>query len=90
MIVPAKDTKTITPAPTALHCSPAYPCFYPAGYAIDVVVPIVNLGQAEHWRPDGHAAWGSAYLGVEWVATGFGWAFTTLAVAGYTGLVRKD
>ena len=90
VIVPAKDTKTITPAPTALHCSPAYPCFYPAGYAIDVVVPIVNLGQAEHWRPDGHAAWGSAYLGVEWVATGFGWAFTTLAVAGYTGLVRKD
>jgi hypothetical protein len=90
VIVPAKDTKTMTPAPTALHCSPAYPCFYPAGYAIDVVVPIVNLGQAEHWRPDGHAAWGSAYLGVEWVATGFGWAFTTLAVAGYTGLVRRD
>jgi hypothetical protein len=90
VIVPAKDTKAITPVPTAQHCSPAYPCFYPAGYAIDVVVPIVNLGQAEHWRPDGHAAWGSVYLGVEWVATGFGWAFTTLAVAGYTGLVRKD
>jgi hypothetical protein len=90
VIVPAKDTKTITPVPTAQHCSPAYPCFYPAGYAVDVVVSIVNLGQAEHWRPDGHAAWGSACLGVAWVATGLGWAFTTLAVAGYTGLVRKD
>ncbi len=90
VIVPAKDTKTIAPVPTALRCSPAYPCFYPAGYAVDVVVPIINLRQAENWRPDGHAAWGWAYIAVGWVASGLGWAFTTLAVAGYTGLVRKD
>ena len=90
VIVPAKDTKSIAPAPTALRCSPAYPCFYPAGYAVDVVVPIVNLRQAENWRVNGQASWGWAYLAVGWVATGLGWAFTTLAVAGYTGLVRKD
>jgi hypothetical protein len=90
MIVPAKDTKTITPVPTALHCSPAYPCFYPAGYAVDMVVPIVNLRQAENWRLNSHAAWGWAYTTGGWVATGLGWAFTTLAVAGYTGLVRRD
>jgi hypothetical protein len=90
VLVPAKDTKAITPVPSALHCSSAYPCFYPAGYAVDVVVPIVNLGQAENWRPDGHAPWGWAFLAVGWIATGLGWAFTTLAVAGYTGLVRKD
>jgi hypothetical protein len=90
VVVPAEDTKTITPAPTALHCSPAYPCFYPAGYAVDVVVPIINLRQAENWRPDGHAHWGWAYIAVGWTATGLGWAFTTLAVAGYTGLVRRD
>jgi hypothetical protein len=90
MIVPAKDTKAITPAPTALHCSPAYPCFYPAGYAVDVVVPIINLRQAENWRPNGQAPWGWALIIGGWIATGLGWAFTTLAVAGYTGLVRKD
>jgi hypothetical protein len=90
VIVPIRDTKTITPAPTALHCSPAYPCFYPAGYAIDVVVPIINLRQAENWHPDGHAPWGWAYVAAGWIGTGFGWAFTTLAVAGYTLLVRKD
>jgi hypothetical protein len=90
VIVPAKDTKTIQPAPTALHCSPGYPCFYPAGYAVDVVVPIVKLRQAENWRPNGHAPWGWVYFAVGWAATGLGWAFTTLAVAGYTGLVRKD
>jgi hypothetical protein len=90
VIVPAKDTKNLTTVPTASRCSPAYPCFYPAGYAVDVVVPIINLRQAENWRPNGHADWGWAYIAVAWVATGLGWAFTTLAVAGYTGLVRKD
>jgi hypothetical protein len=89
VMVPAKDTRTVTPVPSALHCSPAYPCFYPAGYAVDVVVPIINLRQAENWRPDGHAAWGWIYIAVGWIATGLGWAFTTLAVAGYTGLIRK-
>jgi hypothetical protein len=58
VFVPAKDTKSITPAPTALHCSPGYPCFYPAGYAVDVAVPIINLRQAENWRPNGDAPWG--------------------------------
>jgi hypothetical protein len=57
---------------------------------VDVVVPIINLRQAESWRVDGHAPWGWAYIAVGWVATGLGWAFTTLAVAGYTGLIRKD
>jgi hypothetical protein len=90
VIVPAKDTKTIQLAPTALHCSPGYPCFYPAGYAVDVVVPIVKLRQAENWRPNGHAPWGWVYFAVGWAATGLGWALTTLAIAGYTGLVRKD
>jgi hypothetical protein len=90
IMTPAKDTRNISPAPTALHCSPGYPCFYPAGYAVDVVVPIVKLGQAENWRPNGHAASGWAYIAIGWVATGLGWAFTTLAVAGYTGLVRRD
>jgi hypothetical protein len=54
------------------------------------LVPIINLRQAENWRPDGYAHWGWAYIAVGWTATGLGWAFTTLAVAGYTGLVRRD
>ena len=90
VIVPAKSIKDIEPVPTAMQCSPGYPCFYPAGYAVDVVVPIINLRQAENWRVDGQASWGWAFLAVGWVATGLGWAFTTLAVAGYTGLIRKE
>jgi hypothetical protein len=90
VMVPAKDTTAMTPAPTALHCSSGYPCFYPAAYALDVVVPIVKVGQADSWRIDGTVPWGWAYLAGSALATGLGWALTTLAVVGYTGLVRKQ
>jgi predicted acyltransferase (DUF342 family) len=75
-------------APTAMHCMSSYPCFYPAGYAIDVVIPIINVHQASYWGPNGHVPWGDALTIFTWLATAFGWLLATLAVAGYTGLVR--
>jgi hypothetical protein len=90
VIVPAKVTSSLHPTPTALDCRADYPCFYPLGYAMDLTIPIVKVGQAENWRIDGAAAWGWAFVGGTWVITGLGWAFTTLAVVGYTGLIRKD
>jgi hypothetical protein len=90
LVVPAKDIRAITPAPTAEVCVGGYPCFYPAGYAIDAVIPLLNLRQVENWRLNGSADWGWAFIAGTWVATGLGWAFSTLAVVGYTGLVRKD
>lgn len=67
-----------------------YPCFYPAGYAIDVVIPLINVRQADNWRPNADAPWGWSLVAGTWVATGLGWALSTLAVAGYTGLIRKE
>jgi len=90
VMVPAKDTSSLHPPPTALDCRANYPCFYPLGYAMDLTIPIIKVGQAENWRIDGAAAWGWAFVGGTWVITGLGWAFTTLAVVGYTGLIRKD
>jgi hypothetical protein len=90
LIIPTASTTGIGPAPTASRCSKGYPCFYPAGFAIDVVVPIVNVHQADEWALDGDTAWGWAWVGGTWIATGLGWAFVTLFVAGYTGLVRSD
>lgn len=49
LIIPTASTTGISPAPTASRCSKGYPCFYPAGFAIDVVVPIVNVHQADEW-----------------------------------------
>jgi predicted acyltransferase (DUF342 family) len=90
VMVPAKDTSSLHPTPTALDCRADYPCFYPPGYAVDLTIPIIKVGQAENWRINGAAAWGWAFVGGTWVITGLGWALTTLAVVGYTGLIRKD
>jgi hypothetical protein len=61
-----------------------------AGGAIDIVVPIVNVHQADEWAVNGRTSWGWVWVGGTWVATGLGWALATLFVAGYTGLVRSD
>ncbi len=66
-----------------------YPCFNPYGYAFDTVVPIINLHQADYWRPNAANAWGYVCLWVFWVGTVFGWLAVTLAAAGYTGLARR-
>ena len=62
----------------------------PAGFAIDIVVPIVNVHQADEWAVNGHAFWGWVWVGGTWIATGLGWGLATLFVAGYTGLVRSE
>lgn len=90
LIVPAKDTRSLGQTPRAADSTQKYPTFYPLGYAIDLSFPIIKIGQAENWRPNGAAPWGWAFVGSTWVITGLGWAFTTLAVVGYTGLIRRD
>ena len=66
-----------------------YPRFYPAGYAIDTVIPIINVHQATYWGPNGDSAAGTALTVFTWVCTALGWALATLSVAGYIGLVRN-
>jgi hypothetical protein len=74
-------------------------------YSMDAFLPIVNLGQKDYWAPNTNIGslakfslspsfafkftWGSAlrlYLILHII---LGWIFTTLWVAGFTGLVRK-
>jgi hypothetical protein len=89
-IVPVGNITGLHPVPSATQCASNYPCFYPAGYTVDTVIPLINVHQAQYWGPDGHAAWGWVWVGSSWVATGLGWALATLLVAGYTGLVRQE
>ncbi len=90
VIVPIGEIEGLHPVPSVTQCMSNYPCFYPAGYTVDTVIPIINVHQADYWGPDGHAPWGWVWVGLTWVATGLGWALATLLVAGYTGLVRRD
>jgi hypothetical protein len=90
VMVPVADIAGLRPVPSATQCTSNYPCFYPVGYTVDTVIPLINVHQAEYWGPDGHAPWGWLWVGSAWVATGLGWALATLLVAGYTGLVRQE
>jgi len=90
VIVPTGDTKGLHPVPTATQCTSNYPCFYPFGYTIDKVIPIINVRQADYWGPNGHALSGWLWVVGAWGATAAGWALATLLIAGYTGLVRQN
>jgi hypothetical protein len=90
VIVPTGDVKGLHPVPTATQCTSNYPCFYPFGYTVDTVIPIINVHQAEYWGPDGHAPSGWLWVVGAWGATAAGWALATLLIAGYTGLVRQN
>jgi hypothetical protein len=90
MIVPIGNIQGLHPVPSATKCTSDYPCFYPLGYTVDTVIPIINVHQADHWGPDGHARWGWVWISATWVATGLGWSLATLLAAGYTGLARRD
>jgi hypothetical protein len=90
VIVPIGEIDGLHSVPSATQCTSEYPCFYPVGYTVDTVIPIINVRQADYWGPDGNAPWGWVWVGGTWIATGLGWALATLLVAGYTGLVRQD
>ena len=60
------------------------PAFHPFAYAVDVIVPIVGLGQKSAWEPQGTALYWS------WALTGAGWVLTTAVVAGLTGILKRD
>jgi hypothetical protein len=75
---------------TARQCTGDYPCFNPWGYAIDTVIPIINVHQADYWSPDATVPWGRAAVWVTYLGTAIGWLLSALAVAGYTGLVRSS
>ena len=90
LMVPVGETEGLHYLPSATKCTSSYPCFYPFGYTIDTVIPLIDVHQAAHWGPDGHAPLGHAWVACTWAATAAGWALATLLVAGYTGVVRQD
>ncbi|MDH2424630.1 hypothetical protein [Sphaerisporangium sp. TRM90804] len=59
------------------------PAFVPLAYTLDVLLPIVDLGQDGAWRPQA----GALYLG--WALIAAGWILTTAVVAGLTGVLKR-
>jgi hypothetical protein len=86
LIEPVGNIQGLRPVPVATQCTANYPCFYPVGYAFDVVVPLINFHQTEFWGINGAAPWGQALTALIWVATALGWIGATFLVTGLTAL----
>ena len=89
----AHDLRLMVPAKSETAGS-----FSPLIYSLDTFLPIVDLDQAQTWRPDDRARCrrlgrelpcGLAVRWYLWVQILMGWVLTTLGVAALTGLVRK-
>jgi hypothetical protein len=60
-----------------------HPHYQPILYTADLVIPVVNLGQAGAWNPTGGAQWVAATL------TACGWILATAVIAGVTRVLAR-
>lgn len=60
------------------------PAFHPFAYAIDVIVPVVDLGQQRFWLPQGPAVYCTLLLSLA------GWILLTLVATGTANVLKRD
>lgn len=83
LMVPTKESVSVAGSDIA----EVYPGFNPLIYSLDSFLPIVDLHQEAYWLPSADRGLYRIYL---WLHIGLGWFLTTLAVVGFTGLVKKE
>ena len=60
-------------------------------YAVDLVIPIIDIGQTSAWAPSTTRGWwGKQLWWLNGVLSIFGWIVTALGAAAITGLIRRD
>ncbi len=67
-----------------------YETFYPLPYALDVFLPVVDLGQHAAWTQTTTTNWGLGLRIFTWLLQGAGYLITGLGLAAITGLIQKD
>jgi hypothetical protein len=73
-----------------------YTPFSPFWYALDTLIPLVDLGQETAWSPSPfdqsvfEDPWGWAVLIYLYVHIIMGWVLTTLTVVALTGVIKKE
>ncbi|WP_341368526.1 hypothetical protein [Yoonia sp. BS5-3] len=68
-----------------------YETFHALSYAVDLVVPIVSLGQEASWAPSTtRGPWGQVLWWARWWLIALGWIVTAIGAAAVTGVIRRD
>jgi hypothetical protein len=65
-------------------------CVQPLVYSIDAVVPVLDLHQQDSVAPSGESTVGRVTQAWRWFAIISGWFLTTLVIAGFTGIIRRE
>ncbi len=64
--------------------------FHALAYGIDVVVPVVELGQTRSWSPSkDRGIWGFTLWWARWPLIFAGWLVSALAAAAATGIIQR-
>ncbi len=65
--------------------------FYAVAYGVDLVLPLIDLGQNAAWAPSkDRGPWGLFLWWGRWVAVIFGWLFSALGAAALTGIMQRN
>ena len=67
----------------------SYPEFNRWMYSMDALLPVLEVGQKQYWRPDPSKPTGPIALNYYYLQTLVGWVLSLLAVAGFSGLVKS-
>ncbi len=60
------------------------------GYGLDLVVPILTLGQTDAWAPSkDRGTWGKTLWWGRWIFEALGWIVTALGAAAITGIMQR-
>lgn len=74
--------------------SPSLSPFSPLGYALDLMLPLVDLGEKRRWLPAPGAAAGFGWSDIArlagWAVTLFGWTAALMAIASVAGWADRD
>lgn len=100
VILTSPDWKTIADGPsenpaadwTDAHApGKDYETFYAFAYALDVVVPVLDLGQTDAWAPSpARGDWGKWMFYLQKMFIVAGWVVTAIAAAAISGMIRRD
>jgi DNA-binding beta-propeller fold protein YncE len=71
------------------HSEETYKPFSGFVYALETLLPFVDLYQAKHWVPNARSRGGRILRRYLWVHTLLGWYFASMILAGLSGIVQK-
>jgi hypothetical protein len=86
MIPVAKDSGVVN----SLKCTHEYPCLQVLVYSLDVLLPVGDLEQEKHWRPNASTPLGAGVRWYIWLHMVVGFVLTTLLVAALSGIVKRE